>query len=296
MRNRRATLVCNLAATLAAASLCILLSGCIVDRTAGGTGVGNPTKGSVTVAMVAQDTVPVAKAAAQLVSGPKGNALGKAGAMTRNPDGSFDIRDAGGTVFTVRTGYANVGRIRIALPDGVDCTQADETACQSGEVSIDGPWVSDLMTGKWIPDPGTVRIPLGVYKRLEVRLESQDKVASGAPDLGRHSLVFGGTFNWSGRADRPFTVALDFDEDERFESPTGFAVAEGSTTITVSLDIARWLSQANLTACLENGSLALDSAGGFAFEKDGGCGIEQEMKDAIKASGTVSGKHGGEGP
>jgi len=255
-----------------------------LDRTAGGTGVGNPTKGTVTVAMVALESAPVAKAAA------------KAAAMTRNPDGSFDIRDAGGSVFTVKTGYANVGRIRIALPDGVDCSQADETACESGEATIDGPWVSDLMTGKWIPDPGTVRMPLGVYKRLEVRLESQDKVAAGAPDLGRHSLVFGGTFSWSGRADRPFTVALDFDEDERFESPAGFAVAEGSTTITVALDIARWLSQANLTACLENGSLPLDSTGGFAFEKDGGCGVEQEMKDAVKASGTVSGKHEGDGP
>jgi len=180
------------------------------------------------------------------------------------------------------------------LPDGVGCAEADETACESGEARLDGPWVSDLMTGRWIPDPGAVRIPVGIYRRLEIRLEAQDKAAAGAPDLGRHSLVFGGTFAWSGRSDRPFTVAVDFDEEERFESAAGFAVGDGSTAITVALDIARWLSQVNLTACLENGSLPLDSAGGFALGKDGGCGLEQALKDAIKASGSVRGERGGE--
>lgn len=280
MRNVRATLARVPRLALAAGALAACLTGCLVDRTAGGTGVGNPAKGSVTVAMVAEDPAPVAKATAS------------SGTLARNPDGSFDIRDAGGSVFTVRTGFANVGRIRIALPDGIGCSEADETACESGEVRLDGPWVSDLMTGKWIPDPGSVRIPVGAYKRLEVRLEAQNKAAAGAPDLGRHSLVFGGTFAWSGRSDRPFAVALDFDEDERFESPAGFAVADGSTAITIALDIARWLSQADLTACLENGSLALDSAGGFSLGKDSGCGVGQELKDAIKASGTVRGEHG----
>lgn len=273
----------NLHATLAAGIAAAILSGCVLDRSAGATGVGNPTKGSVTVALVAVDTAPAAAAPAK--------AAAKTAVPNRNPDGSFDIADAGGTVFTIRSGYVNVGRIKIALPDGVDCSEANETACESGEASIEGPWVSDLMTGKWTPDPGAVRIPVGSYKRLDVRLEAQDKVAAGAPDLARHSLVFGGTFSWSGRSDRPFTVALDFDEDERFESPTAFTVSEGNTAITINLDIARWLSQANLTDCLENGSLPLDSAGGFAFGKDGGCGLEQEMKDAIKASGTVRGEH-----
>jgi hypothetical protein len=273
----------NLHVTLAAGIAAAILAGCVLDRSAGATGVGNPTKGSVTVALVAVDTVPTVP--------PPAKAAAKTGVAARNPDGSFDITDAGGTVFTIRSGYVNVGRIKIALPDGVDCSEADETACESGEARIEGPWISDLMTGKWTPDPGAVRIPVGAYKRLEVRLEAQDKVAAGAPDLGLHSLVFGGTFAWSGRSDRPFTVALDFDEDERFESPTGFAVSEGNTAITIDLDIARWLAQANLTACLENGSLPLDSEGGFAFGKDGGCGLEQEMKDAIKASGTVLGEH-----
>jgi hypothetical protein len=281
----------NLHATLARAACAAVLCGCLADRSAGGTGVGNPTKGSVTVALVAVDSATAAApkipgASAKGAAGQSGSTL--AAALARNLDGSFDIRDAAGTVFTVRSGYANVGRIKIALPQGMDCSDADETACESGEAKLEGPWVSDLLTGKWMPDPGSVRIPIGAYKRLLVRLEAQENAPAGVPDLGRHSLVFAGTFAYAGRPDRPFAIALDFDEDQRFESPSGFAVSEGSNSITIALDIARWLSGANLTACLDEGTLPLDAAGGFSLEKGRGCAVEQEMKDANKASGNVS--------
>lgn len=265
--------------TLAAGALAAFLAGCLFDgRTAGATGVGNPVKGSVTVAMVAVDSAP-AKAAA------------KSSASVRNPDGSFDIRDAGGTVFTVRSGYANVGRIRIALPDSLDCSDDGVNECASGQVTLRGPWVSDVMTGKWTPDPGAVRLPVGAYRRVEVRLESQEDHHPAGPELSNHSLVFGGTFAWQGRSDRPFTIALDFDEDIRFESSGAFALDTGSNAITIALDIAAWLSQADITACLEEGSLPLDASGGFSFGKGGSCGLEQDMKDAVKASGSVSGGH-----
>lgn len=279
MRNRNVTL-----AVAVSAALALGLAGCIGDRAAGATGVGNPAKGSVTVALVAVDSAP---AAAPKASAP-------AVAVARNPDGSFAIRDAAGTVFTVRSGHANVGRIRIALPDGLDCADADETACESGEIRLEGPWVSDLLTGEWAPSLGSARIPIGAYKRVEVRLESQEEASAGVPDLGRHSLVFAGTFAYAGRADRPFSIALDFDEDERFESASGFAIAEGGNTITVALDIARWLARTDLTACLDDGSLPLDAAtGGFTLEKGRGCAVEQELKDAIKGSGSVSGERDG---
>jgi hypothetical protein len=205
----------NLYATLAYAACAALLGGCSADRSAGATGVGNPTKGSVTVALVAVDTAPAAapKAAGAVGKTTSQTGATRAAAPARNPDGSFDIRDAGGTVFTVRSGYANVGRIRIALPEGMDCSDADETACESGEARLEGPWVSDLLTGKWKPEPGAVRLPVGSYKRLEVRLESQDKTSPGVPDLARHSLVFNGSFSYAGRGDRPFSISLDFEEE-----------------------------------------------------------------------------------
>lgn len=273
----------NIHATLAAGACAAFLAGCLLDRSAGASGVGNPTKGTVTVAMVAED------------SGAGPAAAAKSAGAGRNPDGSFEIRDAGGTAFTVRSGYANVGRIKIALPEGLDCSDADETECEAGEADLRGPWISDLMTGAWIPDPGAIRLPVGSYRRVGVRLEAQEKVPAGAPDLGRHSLVFGGTFAYAGRTDRPFSIALDFDEEERYESDSGFAVSEGGNTITIALDIAAWLSHTDITACLDRGGLALDPSGGFVLENDGVCGLEEGLKNAIKASGSVHGGHGEDG-
>ncbi len=281
----------NMYAILACAAFAALAAGCVADREAGSTGVGNPAKGSVTVALVAVDSAPAAAPKATWGAAKNGSGPASSGtsASTRNPDGSFDIRDAAGTVFTVRSGYANVGRIRIALPEGMDCSDADETACESGEARLEGPWVSDLLTGKWSPDPGSARIPVGGYRRVEVRLESQDRSPEGIPDLARHSLVFNGTFAYADRADRPFSIALDFDEETRFESPSGFTIGEGSNAITIGLDIGRWLSRTDLTACLDDGSLPLDADGGFRLEKGRGCEVEQDLKDAIKSSGSLSG-------
>lgn len=262
---------------MAAAAACAALAaaGCLDDRSAGATGVGNPTKGSVTVALVATGTP----------------AAGKFGAYPLNPDGSYTIRDAGGTAFTVRTSLANVGRLDISLPEGKACKDADETPCEAGEVRLNGPFVADLLTGSWAPDPGSLRIPVGDYTRLDVRLEAQEKPGNGAPDLGGRSLVMKGTFEHAGRADRPFSIELDFDEEARFQSDSSITVREGINRITVALDIAKWLSQADLTACLADGTLPLDAEGGFTLTGDDCRGVARSIKEDIKASGRLHGEH-----
>lgn len=264
------------------AILCALtalaLSGCLGDRLAGGTGVGNPTKGSVTVALIATDP-----AAA-------GGAPAKTAAGVRNPDGSYPIADAGGTVFTVRRSFANVGRIKIALPAGVDCSDADGTACEAGEVKLEGPFAADLLAGTWTPDPGALLIPVGSYRRMDVRLSAQGKIPAAGPDLSGHSLTLSGTFAYAGRSDRPFLIALDFDEDARFESDSGFILAEGSNRLSVVLDIGQWLSQADITACLDSGALPLDADGGISMTAGKDCGLGKTVKDAIKRSGKLRGE------
>ncbi len=274
-----------------------LLGGCNSENQAGGTGVGSPTKGTVTVAMVASDTVPVLgktsgtgnKYAAKIAAFGSSNLSAMSG--TRNPDGSFEIRDASGTVFTVRNGWVNLRHIRFKLPEGLNCTDADGTACENSEARIEGPWVSDLMTGMWTPDPGTIALPTGEYRHLSVRMESQERTDSNAPDLNRHSLVFSGTFAFKGRADRPFTIALDFDEDVSFESTSGFSVATGDNQVTIALNIGEWLSQVDLKACLEDEDLPLDASGGFSLDKDSKCKMEESLKKAVKGSGKVHGEH-----
>lgn len=254
------------------------LAGCLGDRVAGGTGVGNPTKGSVTLAMQAAAGGTLAKRAASL---------------PRNPDGSFDIRDASGTVFTVRSSSANVGRIKLSLPQGVDCEDADETECEANEVTVPGPFVADLMAGTWNPDPGAFRIPVGGYHRIDVRLQAADKEKPGPePDLAGHSMIIKGTFAYAGRSDRAFTLALDFDEDARFQSDTGFALQAGKNRITIVLDVEKWLSGADITECLDNGDLTLDASGNLTAMDSGTCSdFGEPIKDAIKASGRMHGGH-----
>ncbi len=254
------------------------LAGCLDDRMAGSTGVGNPTKGTVTVAMQAASGGILAKRTAT---------------APRNPDGSFDIRDAGGTVFTVKSCHANVGRIKLGLPQGVGCAEADETECDAGEVIIRGPFVADLMTGKWQPAPGPFKVPVGVYGRMDVRLESADEKQPGPdPDLADHSMIIKGVFAYQGKSDRSFSIALDFNEDATFPADSALQVSAGTNNLIVVLDIEKWLSGSDITGCLQDGSLALDTQGNLSVDKSKSCGtLDNDLKDAVKGSGRIKDNH-----
>lgn len=259
----------------AAMALCgALLAGCLGDRVAGGTGVGNPAKGSVTVAL-------------QAASG--GNTLARF-AAPRNTDGSFTITDAGGSPFTVRESFANVGRIKLHLPEGSDCEDADETACESLKVAIPGPIVANLLTGKWQPDPGSFRVPVGTYRRLDVRLESGLQAAAGPwSGLDGHSMIIKGVFDYAGQSARAFSIALDFEEEVRFGSDSGLWVDSlGTNRLMVLLDVERWLSDVDITACLDKGELELLPDGGLAMDRRNSCGqAVNAVRSAIKASGRL---------
>ena len=263
----------------ALALICSLLAGCLGDQVAGGTGVGNPTKGSVVVAL-------------QAASGPE--AMAKSGALRRNPDGTFTVLDAGGSAFIIRSGYANVGMVGLKLPTGIVCADADETECESDAIKIKGPFVADLMTGKWQPDPGVFHVPSGSYTDMDIRFEPMDKASSG-PDAGLngHTLLIKGTFGYAGRSDRAFSIALDFNEDGSYVSPVGLGVkAQGLDTLIVLMNVDQWLSHADITACLDSGDLSLDAAGNLAIGKDSGCSdLENATKDAIKGSGNLKVRH-----
>lgn len=257
------------------ALIAVLTASCMDGRQAGGTGIGNPVKGSVTVAM-------------QAASG--GDGLAKS-AAPRNPDGSFTIADAGGLKLTIRSAFANVGRIKLKLPDGIDCKDADETECANAEAVIPGPIVADLMTAVWVPDPGAFRLPVGTYRRIEVRLEGKSKDKPG-PDSGLdgHSLIIKGSFEYAGKADRRLFIALDIDEEVRFASDSGLALERGGLNrFLILLDVEKWLSGVDIGRCLDEGKLALDTDGALAIGKDNSCGqLQSDLGAAIKASGSLA--------
>jgi hypothetical protein len=278
MRNR------NIAA-LAAGLVCGALMGCLNEKVAGGTGIGNP--GNTEFAVVA-------------ASGP---VLAKTGDGTvRNPDSSFSVTDAGGTQFTIRKAFANVSNVRIRLPDGSGCEGTSEVTCESGDIRLPGPFVSDLMTGASTPELKSFVAPAGAYRRVELRLEPlSPAAATPEPALGGHTIFISGIFEYSGKTARAFTIALDFDEETRVESGQGMTVLDsGVTRMLVRLKVDTWLAHSNITSCLADHSLALDSAGNLAIDKDHTCGnLEQSLRDGIKGSCDLGDEHhsgGSSGP
>jgi hypothetical protein len=124
---------------------------------------------------------------------------------------------------------------------------------------------------------------------MDMRLEAQ-KAPAGSLDLAGHSLILSGVFTYAGRGERPFFIGLDFDEDTRFDSDTGFTVKPGASRLAVVLDIAQWLARADITGCIDSGGLRLDASGGFTMDGSKGCGLEKAVKESVKGSGKLRGE------
>jgi hypothetical protein len=278
-------------AALAAGMICAALLGC-EDKVAGGTGVGNPT-GTTEFAVVATTDAPAAKVAAGTV---------------RNPDSSITVADAGGMKFTIVKAYVNIDAVRIRLPDGADCSHATEVTCESDDIRLPGPFVSNLMTGASTPNLGTFLLPAGAYRRVEMRLEPLE-AGFATPDeaLRGHTVFLSGTFDYDGRPDRAFTIALDINEEMRIESGSGMTVLDsGITRMLVQFKADAWLAHSDIGACLGDQSLALDSAGNLAIDRDHSCGtLNTSLSDDVRGSCGLGDEHhdgsslertGGSGP
>lgn len=260
----------------------VWLSGCIEDgRVAGGTAVGNPPQpGSSTFYLQATSGKPLL---------PKASAN-----AVRASDSSFSVIDSGGTTFIIREVLANVGYVKLKLPDSVECIKDVETECELEDVKLPGPYIADLMTGKFQPDIGTFRIPPGIYRRVEFRLEGLQQMLPGIDSaLFGHSMIIKGTFSYGGKTDRRFTFSLDFDEEIRIESLSGMTVRDqGLNKLILRLEVKKWLSGANITRCLDGEDMALDPEGNLSLDKNNDCGGLEDILDAgVKGSGDLEEQH-----
>lgn len=260
----------KITSVISAIALCAL-GGCLGERVAGTTGVGNPPQSAASFAMVAA----------------KGSA---AAAKTAAPaDTAFQLSDRGGSRFILRSALANVGLVKFKLPDGIRCSPDLAQPCELDELKLAGPFLADLMAGAFNPAFPEFRAPHGTYRRIEVRLEAlhPGKDAPGTA-LEGHSMVLSGTFGYRGRQDRSFTILLDFDETASFESGTATVRDLPLNKLLLRMDVDSWLSQADITRCLDDGSLALDAAGNLRIDKANSCeGLEKIIKDGIKSSGRL---------
>jgi hypothetical protein len=110
--------------------------------------------------------------------------------------------------------------------------------------------------------------------------DGHGKLGSNDP-LNGNTLVADGTFTPNGGEAVPFSIALDFNEEARFESAEGFDVGAGAASdVLLKLDISSWFASLPIAGCVQDGSLVID-------EKSSCDHVEQDLKDAIKSSGRL---------
>lgn len=257
------------------------LGGCLGDRVAGSTGVGNPPQSALTFTMVADKGA----AAASKTSGARRSTL--------PADTSLPVADKSGTAFVLRRALVHVGLVKFKLPEGVKCDQALLHPCEADELKIEGDFVADLLAGTFTPAFPTLQAPHGEYRRVDVRLDALDPGHPAADSaLIGHSMVLSGTFAYAGRSDRNFSIVLDFDEEIRYDSGLTRVREAPLNLLKLRLDADHWLADSDIGGCLDSGSLELDDSGGLRIDEENSCeGLEQTIKDGVKASGTLEEGH-----
>lgn len=206
--------------------------------------------------------------------------LATAGMLPKAAASSFTVTDQGGTTFIITEARANIRHIQFDLPEG----ESDST----NQISLDGPYVMDLMTGISSPQISEFDIQPGIYKRIDVRLDdtkAKDGLVAANDDLMDNTLVVKGTFDYDGNANRNFTFILKFNEDVRFEKPGGISIEDGaSKDFILSLRVDEWLSDIDITDCLDNENAVLDGNGDLMIDDNNGNGDCNDFEKTIKSN------------
>lgn len=217
--------------------------------------------------------------------------------QTQQTAATFQSSD--GLTFTLREAYVHLRDIRLDLPKGSDCgaalasvSGAECKSSTSGDDSktlvVAGPLVVNLMTGATTPDISGLRIPAGTYKRIDFRLTDAGAGVTPAALVGS-AFHLQADFTHEG-APAVLDVRLDFEEDARFESPTGVEVGNGDKdSLLVLMKPQVWLQGLPVGSCLQKGNVTVEAGVLRLDEKAGGDCSEAEglIKDAIKRSGDL---------
>ncbi len=200
--------------------------------------------------------------------------------VSANGTSSLSLVDASGTVFNIESAQANIRHIEFDLPD------SSHEESEEDKISVAGPFVVDLMTGSFSPNLSDVEIPVGTYKRMDIRLddaEMEDGLLEESHGLLEHSLVVTGSFSYDGVDNRKFSIKFQFNEDIRFETEAGIEVTEGTlNTMAVHLLVNEWLEGADITGCLQDGDMELDSEGNLHINDSNASGKCAEIEGIIK--------------
>lgn len=193
---------------------------------------------------------------------------------------TYNVVDEGGTTFTITEARVNVRHIQFDLPE-------DSEQDSTNKISLDGPFVFDLVNGTQTPTINAFEVEEGIYRRIDVRFddaEASDALLPAGDELLDNTMLIAGTFDFDGTSGRNFRFVLKFNEDLRFEEPNGINVVEGETTeFFLSLNVTEWLAGIDITSCLDGGDLSLESNGDLIIE-DGSGSDCQDLEGTIKSN------------
>jgi len=199
-----------------------------------------------------------------------------------NDGTSIVFSDLSGTIFKILKARANIRHIQFDLPEeGI----AEESTHQ---ISIEGPFIINLISGETTPDIGDFPLDPGTYKRIDARLDDtklEDGLIETDDILFENTIIVEGEFDYGGIIDRKYSIILKFNEDVRFEEPNGISIEEGGTrNIILKLLVDDWLHGVDITSCLTRNDLFLQNNGDLVIDDSNGKGDCQDLEETIKTN------------
>ncbi len=195
--------------------------------------------------------------------------------------------EASGVEMGFTRAYATIRHIELYVPsgtscagiDGLDATEGDYTVvCDGDKIRARGPWTIDLLTRTATPPLPDVRAPVGTFRRVDVRLTK---------DVAGTTIGVEGNFPVNGVA-TPYTLAMDFEDDLRFEGTTIVGVADAVTQALLKLDPSAWFATMPIAQCLATGDLEIDEGVIELDDGDGACDdLEEVVEAAVSGSGSL---------
>ncbi|MDB5104673.1 MAG: hypothetical protein JWP91_2362, partial [Fibrobacteres bacterium] len=163
---------------------------------------------------------------------------------------------------------------------------ADKDCDGGSEATVNGgPYILNLLTGASTPDIGTLTFPAGVYDRVKIHIHHAEGKDTSSTSLGGNTLMAKGTYSSAGGEEKPFTMALRFNEIIQIRNPAGMNLdADALHTIIVGLNAGQWLRNLNVAGCLKS----LGANGAVILNEDSDMGkcldAEHIIKDNFRTS------------
>lgn len=193
--------------------------------------------------------------------------------------------DEGGATFHVEEASVFVRHVELYLPSGLTCNDVAPlglpagVSCDLEKVRVSGPFRVNLLTGVAAPPLPALDVPAGTYSRVDVRFEEDE--------LTDVTLVARGIVPVDG-VSRPWRLAVELEEDLRFEGMAIEALEGALARALLGLDMSQWFAALPLSACAAAGALPVED--GVIVLSDGNedcLDVEDVIKAAIRGSAVL---------